>query len=76
MLGIGQHGPVHVAFRIDVRVIEPRARQVGEQHAEGDGEQQQRLELLHDRQIQQHAGDADHHQLQRVIEDLIEACRF
>ena len=57
-------------------MIQFRARQVGEQHAEGDGEQQQRLELLHDRQIQQHAGDEDHHQLQRIIEDLKEAGRL
>ena len=76
VFGICQNGPVDVAALVDLRVVEFRARQVGEQHAEGDGEQQQRLELLHDRQIQQHAGDEDHHQLQRIIEDLIEAGRF
>ena len=37
-----------------------RTGQVGDQHAEGDGNQQQRLKLLDNAQIQQHAGHGDH----------------
>ena len=37
-----------------------RAGEVGAQHTEGDGQQQQRLKALYDGQIQQHEGNADH----------------
>ena len=37
--------------------------QVGQQTAECDTNQQQGLELFHDGQIQQHAGDGKHHQV-------------
>ena len=35
--------------------------QVRQQHAERDGQQQHRLELMPDGQIEQEEGDADHH---------------
>ena len=38
------------------------AREVGEQHAERDGQKQQRLILLDYGQIEQHAGDDQHNQ--------------
>ena len=34
--------------------------EVGDEHTEGDGHQQQRFKLLYDAQVQQHAGDAQH----------------
>ena len=37
-----------------------RAGEVGAQHTEGNGQQQQRLKALYDGQIQQHEGNADH----------------
>ena len=40
-----------------------REGQVGQQHTEGNRHEQQRLKLLHDSQIQQQAGDGDHHVL-------------
>ena len=44
-------------------VVQPRAGDIGEQHAEGDAHQQQRLELLADAQVEQHAGQGDHDQV-------------
>ena len=44
-------------------VVQPRAGDVGEQDAEGDAHQQQRLELLADAQVQQQAGHGDHDQV-------------
>ena len=47
--------------RIEIFHVEDAAhRQVGQHHAEGDREQQQRLEFFHDRQIEQNHGDQDH----------------
>ena len=36
------------------------ARQVGQDHTDRDGKQEQRLELLHDRKIHKHAADHKH----------------
>ena len=44
-------------------VVQTGSGQVGKQTAESDANQQQRLKLLHDGQIQQHTGDDDHHQI-------------
>ena len=38
-------------------------RQISQNHAKGDGEQQQRLIFLLDGQVQKHATDAQHHQV-------------
>ena len=50
-----------------------RSGQVGQQHAEGYGQQQQRLELLHDRQVQQEAGHGDHHVVAPVAAGAVQA---
>ena len=42
------------------------AEKVRQQHAEGDGHQQQGLEFLYQGQVQQHAGDDDHNELPPV----------
>ena len=44
----------------DVHVEDAVQGQVGHQHTKADGQQQQRLELLDDGQIQQHAGHGEH----------------
>ena len=44
-------------------VVKTAQRQVGQQAAEGNAHQQQRLELLDDAQVQQHTGDDQHHQI-------------
>ena len=44
-------------------VVQPRAGDIGQQSAEGDAHQQQRLELLADAQVQQYAGHGDHDQV-------------
>ena len=44
-------------------MIQAAQRQVTQQAAEGDAYQQQGLELLHNAQVQQHAGDDQHHQV-------------
>ena len=44
----------------DVHMEDAVQRQVGHQHAEADGQQQQRLKLVDNGQVQQHAGHADH----------------
>ncbi len=51
---------MHMATREEFRVIEVRTGQVGEQHTECDGEQQQRLEFVMDSEIEQEEGYADH----------------
>ena len=43
-------------------VVHLRPGQVGQQHAESDGHQQQRFKLLHDAQVQQYTGNQDHNQ--------------
>ncbi len=67
--------PVDVSAGEEDLVEHPCAGQVGDEHAEGDGHQQQRLELLHDAQEQQAAGDEDHHGALPVVtgEELHEA---
>lgn len=52
--------PVDVAPGEEDLVEHIRAGEVGDEHTEGDRHQQQRLKLLYDAQIQQHAGDAQH----------------
>ena len=44
----------------DFRVIHPRARQVRQQHAESDGQQQQRLKAAADGEVHQHEGNENH----------------
>ena len=44
-------------------MVQAAAGQVRQQAAEGDADQQQGLELLDDSQVQQHAGDDQHHQV-------------
>ena len=56
------------AFRIhegipQLLVVQAAHGQVAQQAAEGDTGQQQRLELLDNGQVQQHAGDDQHHQV-------------
>ena len=41
--------------------VEGRDRDVGEQHAKSDRQQQQRLKLLDNCQVEQNAGDNQHH---------------
>ena len=57
-------------------VVHLRPRQVGQEHAEGDGNQQQRFELLHDTQVQQYAGNTDHNETFPValLGELVKAC--
>ena len=69
--------PVDVAAGEEDLVVHLRAGQVGDEHAEGDGQQQQGLELLDNRQIQQDEGDQHHDQNLPVPGgDLIEARRL
>ena len=44
-------------------VVKTAQGQVGQQAAEGNAHQQQRLEFLDDAQVQQHTGDDQHHQI-------------
>ena len=55
-----------------LRVVHLRSGQVRKQHAEGDSNQQQRLKLLDQTQIQQATGDDDHHDLAPVRSQHIE----
>ena len=57
-----QQGPVDVVGLVDedVHVENAVQRQVGHQHAKADGQKQQRLKLLGNGQVQQHAGHGDH----------------
>ena len=52
--------PVDVAPGEEDLVEHIGTGEVGDEHTEGDGHQQQRLKLLYNAQIQQHAGDAQH----------------
>ncbi len=58
--------PVDMAVGKELGVVHPRAGQVRQQHTEGDGQEQQRLELFHYSQVQQHAGNEYHHKVQRL----------
>ncbi len=62
-----QLGPVDDPAGKILGMIHARAGQVGEQHAKGNGQQQQGLELFDDGQVQQHAGNENHHQVQRLV---------
>ena len=53
--------PMDMPSGKELGVVEIGAGQVRQQHAECDGQQQQRLELMPDSQIEQEEGDADHH---------------
>ena len=66
--------PVYLAVGKDLRMVHPGARQVRQQHTEGDGQEQKRLELFNYSQVQQHTGDGYHHQIQRLAYNLCEAC--
>ena len=52
--------PMHMSALEERRVVEVRIGQVREQHTERDGQQQQRLELMLDGQIEQQERHADH----------------
>ena len=59
--GIGDEDvPVHMTAGEELGMVEVGIRKVREQHAEGDGEQQQRLELVLDGQVEQEEGNQDH----------------
>ncbi len=77
LLGNGRSaelGPVGVSAGEEDLVVHARARQVRDEHTEGDGQQQQGLELLDDREVEQNEGD-DHHDQDLPVPrgDLIEA---
>ena len=60
-------------FSGDIRIPEFRmvhmgAGQVGQQHAEGNADQKQRLKFLHQTKIKQHTGQHDHDDLAEVRE--------
>ena len=69
--------PVDVSSGKEDLVVHLRAGQVGDEHAEGNRQQQQGLELLHNRQVQQTEGN-DHHDQNLPVPrgDLIEAGRL
>ena len=46
--------------RVTQKEVDEEIEKVREQHAEGDGEQQQRLELVLDGQVEQEEGNQDH----------------
>ena len=52
--------PVDMSVGEKLGMVEVRTGQVGEQHAEGDGEQQQRFELVPDSQVEQEECHTDH----------------
>ena len=51
----------------------PVMRQVGQQHAECDRNEQQRLKLFADTHVQQHACNDDHDQAARILREGREA---
>ena len=55
-------GLVH-EVRPQLLVVQAAQGQVRKQAAESDAYQQQGLELFHNAQVQQHAGDDQHHQV-------------
>ena len=63
---VEQSGVSHENIPVDMSVgeklgmVQVRTGQVGEQHAEGDGEQQQRFELVPDSQVEQEECHTDH----------------
>ena len=54
--------PVDVPPGKKFRMVEVRSGKVRQQHAERDGQQQQRFELMFDGQVQQKEGHTDHNQ--------------
>ena len=67
--------PVDVTAGEEDLVEHAGAGQVGHQHAEGDGAHQQGLKLFADAQVQQEAGNDQHHQAfpAAVLEEQDEA---
>ena len=76
--GVGQYMPVAMVVGAGfIEKVCPKLRmihgvgpahgnkiaQIAQQAAKGDAAQQQRLEFLHDAQIEQHEGDDDHNQI-------------
>ena len=66
----------HLAFCIDdasslVGLIHAHVttREVGDEHTEGDGDEQQGLEVLHDAEVQQHEGQQVHDKIGTVGRD-------
>jgi hypothetical protein len=57
-----EEAPVDMAACEEFLMEDFAAQQVGQQHTESDGQQEQGLELLDDGQVQQHTGNADHDQ--------------
>ena len=56
------HGVGRVQLGVD-RVQAGEVADVGQQAAERDADEQQRLEALDDAEVQQHAGDHDHDEI-------------
>ena len=66
--------PEHAGARaVDRRVQQTGERKVGEQHAECDRNEQQRLKSFADAEIQQHERNQDHDQAARIFEKRREA---
>ena len=66
--------PEHARARaVDRRVQQTGERKVGEQHAECDRNEQQRLKSFADAEIQQHERNQDHDQAARIFEKRREA---
>ena len=63
LIGLGQFLRGHRHQRIHLGIHDAGEGQIDEEHAERDGQQQQGLEALLDREIDQHTGDADHNQV-------------
>ena len=64
--------PVGMTAGEEFFVEDVAAQQVGQQHTEGNRQQQQRLKLLDNGEIQQYASDGDHDQRQRVRQILVD----
>ena len=71
--GAAKQLPLHMTIGKEHLVEHARARQVCKQHAKGDGQQQQRLKLFDNRKVQQHAGNHQHNQAERILLDNIKA---
>ena len=53
-------------------VLRQDAGKIGEEHTEGDREQQQRLKLLDDRQIHENKGDQHHDELLGIVHQSVQ----
>ena len=67
--GDAVHGDGDEALGVGLQHAHAAAGEVGDEHAEGDGHEQQRLVFLHDAQIEQHEGQEVHHEEQRILAD-------